>query len=67
MNVFLKAPVERNLHLGRMFVTNVKTGQPNYKSRDILKNYLKAAVRNLWKNKAFSLINIIGLAALPFA
>jgi putative ABC transport system permease protein len=29
----------------------------------MLKNYLKTAVRNLWKNKTFSLINIIGLAA----
>lgn len=29
----------------------------------MLKNYLKIALRNLWKNKAFSAINIIGLAA----
>src|SRR5450432_2658687 len=28
----------------------------------MLKNYLKVALRNLWKNKAFSAINIIGLA-----
>jgi putative ABC transport system permease protein len=28
----------------------------------MLKNYLKTAFRNLWKNKAFSLINILGLA-----
>jgi putative ABC transport system permease protein len=27
------------------------------------KNYLKVALRNLWKNKAFSFINITGLAA----
>src|SRR6266702_5695695 len=27
------------------------------------KNYLKVALRNLWKNKFFSAINIIGLAA----
>src|SRR5215831_4270537 len=27
------------------------------------KNYLKAGLRNLWKNKAFSAINIIGLSA----
>jgi putative ABC transport system permease protein len=27
------------------------------------KNYLKIALRNLWKNKAFSFINITGLAA----
>jgi len=27
------------------------------------KNYLKVALRNLWKNKAFSIINIAGLAA----
>ena len=29
----------------------------------MLKNYLKVAFRNLWKNKAFSSINIIGLSA----
>ncbi|HEY6901888.1 MAG TPA: ABC transporter permease [Puia sp.] len=29
----------------------------------MLKNYLKSALRNLWKNKAFSAINIVGLAA----
>ena len=29
----------------------------------MLKNYLKTAIRNLWKNKGFSAINIIGLAA----
>ena len=28
----------------------------------MLKNYLKVAFRNLWKNKKFSLINIFGLA-----
>ncbi|MES2647238.1 MAG: ABC transporter permease [Bacteroidota bacterium] len=28
----------------------------------MLKNYLKIGLRNLWKNKAFSAINIIGLA-----
>jgi len=29
----------------------------------MFKNYLKVALRNLWKNKSFSAINIIGLAA----
>lgn len=29
----------------------------------MLKNYLKVALRHLWKNKAFSSINIIGLSA----
>jgi putative ABC transport system permease protein len=29
----------------------------------MFKNYLKVAIRNLWKNKAFSAINIIGLSA----
>ena len=29
----------------------------------MLKNYLKVALRNLWKSKGFSAINIIGLAA----
>src|SRR4051812_45369979 len=28
----------------------------------MFKNYFKTTVRNLWKNKAFSLINIMGLA-----
>src|SRR5688572_9833240 len=28
----------------------------------MFKNYLKTAFRNLWKNRAFSLINISGLA-----
>jgi putative ABC transport system permease protein len=28
----------------------------------MLKNYLKTALRNLWKNKSFSFINIFGLA-----
>jgi putative ABC transport system permease protein len=28
----------------------------------MFKNYLKLAIRNLWKNKAFSAINIIGLS-----
>src|SRR3981081_1004538 len=28
----------------------------------MFKNYLKTAFRNLWKNKAFSLINVMGLA-----
>jgi len=29
----------------------------------MFKNYLKIAIRNLWKNKGFSAINIIGLAS----
>jgi len=29
----------------------------------MFKNYLKIAIRNLWKNKVFSAINIIGLAS----
>ncbi|MBS1604977.1 MAG: ABC transporter permease, partial [Bacteroidetes bacterium] len=28
----------------------------------MLKNYLRTAARSLWKNKAFSAINIVGLA-----
>ena len=28
----------------------------------MLKNYLKVAIRNLWKNKSFSFLNIFGLA-----
>src|SRR5215469_3705932 len=33
------------------------------KSILMFKNYLKVALRNLWKNKAFSAINILGLSA----
>ncbi len=34
----------------------------------MLKNYFKIAWRNLWKNKLFSVINILGLGlAIPFA
>ncbi|RYG44427.1 MAG: ABC transporter permease, partial [Chitinophagaceae bacterium] len=33
-----------------------------HKLTDMLKNYFKIAWRNLWKNKTFSLINILGLA-----
>jgi putative ABC transport system permease protein len=34
----------------------------------MLKNYLKIALRTLWKNKLFSLVNILGLGlAIPFA
>src|SRR5688572_27718932 len=29
----------------------------------MFQNYLKVALRNLWKNKAFSAINIVGLSA----
>ena len=28
----------------------------------MFRNYFKAAIRNLWKNKTFSFINITGLA-----
>ena len=28
----------------------------------MIKNYLKAALRNLWRNRGFSFINIFGLA-----
>ncbi|MBK8053180.1 MAG: ABC transporter permease [Saprospiraceae bacterium] len=34
----------------------------------MLRNYFKIAIRNLWNNKLFSFINIVGLAlAIPFA
>ena len=29
----------------------------------MIKNYLKTGLRNLWKNKAYSTINIVGLAS----
>jgi putative ABC transport system permease protein len=35
---------------------------PGYKPNAMLKNYFKIAFRNLWKNKGYSAINIIGLA-----
>src|SRR5580692_1659809 len=39
-----------------------KRDLPKYKSDHMFKNYFKTALRNLWKNKGFSAINIIGLA-----
>src|SRR5687767_2492170 len=34
----------------------------------MIRNFLKVAWRNLWKNKLFSFINIVGLGlAIPFA
>lgn len=35
---------------------------PFFLSPDMLQNYIKIAFRNLWRNKAFSAINIVGLA-----
>jgi putative ABC transport system permease protein len=34
-----------------------------HKPTSMLKNYIKVALRNLWKSKGFTAINIIGLAA----
>ena len=34
----------------------------NRKSKSMFKNFFKIAVRNLWRKKGFSLINITGLA-----
>ncbi len=36
--------------------------RPSKTSQAMLRNYFKTALRNLWKNKGFSAINIIGLA-----
>ena len=33
----------------------------NNKSTKMIKNYLKIAFRNLWRHKAFSFLNIMGL------
>lgn len=38
-------------------------GRHSLKQKPMFKNYLKVALRNLWKNKGFSAINIIGLSA----
>jgi len=35
---------------------------PNEKKRHMLKNFFKVAIRNLWKHKGYSLLNIFGLA-----
>jgi len=34
----------------------------NYKSTAMIKNYFTIALRNLWKTKGFSIINIVGLS-----
>jgi putative ABC transport system permease protein len=36
--------------------------QSNYNSSLMLKNFLTTAIRNLWRHKGFSFINILGLA-----
>ena len=36
--------------------------QSNYNSLLMLKNFLTTAIRNLWRHKGFSFINILGLA-----
>src|SRR5580692_8434921 len=47
---------------------NIFHSGPSYNRPEVkntspmLQNYLKVAFRNLWKNKGFSFINIIGLA-----
>src|SRR5688572_29524854 len=37
-------------------------GYESINSRGMYKNYFKTAFRNLWKNKGYSTINILGLA-----
>jgi putative ABC transport system permease protein len=50
------------LGLGGPGATFFAVGRPIMKAEHMLKNYLKVAFRNLWKNKGFSFINITGLA-----
>src|SRR6267142_1134559 len=46
----------------RIAATFLLLARPIAKHRSMFKNYLKVAFRNLWKNKGFSFINIVGLA-----
>ena len=45
--------------------SNIKPTRPSYPVYVVhmLKNYIKTALRNLWKSKGFSALNILGLAA----
>ena len=43
-------------------INQVQTRHPFYCTENMLKNYLFIALRNLWKHKSFSAINLIGLA-----
>lgn len=46
-----------------MLCCNISFSIPSYtKRQSMFTNYLKVAFRNLWKNKGFSFINIVGLA-----
>ena len=48
------------------FEPRTKNQEPRAKSQDkppdMIRNYLKIAFRNLWKNKTFSTVNILGLS-----
>lgn len=48
--------IVRELHFLAIVVLNP------FQHSGMLKNYLKIALRNIWKNKVFSAINIVGLA-----
>lgn len=41
---------------------NLPAGRQSFKLIDMFKNYFTVALRNLWRNKIFSLINMFGLA-----
>src|SRR5260221_4937364 len=39
-----------------------KSNPITYNLNAMIKNYIKTAIRNLWKNKTYSFLNIFGLA-----
>ena len=46
-----------------IIINHTSQNQKSINQLSMFKNYFKTAWRNLWKNKVFSFINIVGLAA----